>query len=233
VSGFRQLRGQSGLTLPEVLVAAVILGIVTSLATAGLVTVMRNQVQISQRTEALAQNRVGMELITRLLRQATYPQWGDAFNSTIVSVAEPRRLVFTSRHGLNSPRRQYRFELVGSELRWGSSEFVCTGTSPAPGTGGSPCTYTTPDLTRTAVRGVRNAAGGGICGAGFPDAVFTYYEADAVNGVLTALPNPVTGDRLARVASIDIRLAVKENPAVPRPGCEQLATRVHLRNLAI
>lgn len=229
----RLWRDDRGLTLPEVLMAMVITAIAVSIATTGLITVFRHGTKIEETTDASAQNRVGLELVTRLLRQATYPQWGDYANSTIVSVAEPRKIVFTGRFGTGA-KRAYRFEVVDTSLLWGQSDPVCPAQSPAEGSGNPPCSYVQPTLGRTALRGLRNDVGGGICpGAPVDGGVFRYYERDATNGNLIELPNPVTGDRLARIASIQLDLFVKADPDAPSTSCQQLQTHVKLRNLQI
>jgi prepilin-type N-terminal cleavage/methylation domain-containing protein len=227
------LSNQRGLTLPELLVSMVLFATVGTIATTGIVTVLRNQTETNQRNASQAQNRVGVELFTRLLRQATYGQYGDYGNAYIITTAEPQRIVFHSRFGA-APELKYVFELVGSTLQWGSvAPTSCPNPPPVPFSGDAGCLYPTyPTSTRAAVRGVRNAVGGGICpGAPADGTIFTYYEADATNGTLTLVPQPVEFDRLGRVASVGITLFTKENAATSRPGCEVIQAQVKLRNL--
>jgi Tfp pilus assembly protein PilV len=223
-------RGDEGVTLVETLTAMMIVMIVLGVVSGALFTVSRSEKTASERTDSQATNRNGFELLTRLLRQATYPAQSTYLNSTIVSYAGPTRLVFTSRRGAatNTVPKRYEFTLADSDLIWGSSPATCVGTAP--------CTYAAPSLDRTAARWIRNAVGGGPCpGAPADGAIFRYYSASAANGgALTELTMPasgyLTGAQLTSVASVGVTLYTDVLPNRPAPGCESLTGLVVLRN---
>ena len=223
-------RADDGVTLVETLTAIIIVSIVMSVVTGGLITVGRSQKVASERTDSEATNRQGFELLTRLLRQATYPAQATYVNSTIVSFASPTRIVFTSRRGaaVGTVPKRYEFTLDDSDLIWGSSSATCVGSTP--------CTYDAPVLDRTAARWIRNAVGGGPCpGAPADGAIFRYYSATASNGgALTELTMPADGylggDQLVKLASVGVELYTDVIPGQPAPGCEAITGLVVLRN---
>src|SRR4051794_38918656 len=93
----RQDASDRGMTLVELLVSMMLLTIVIGLATGLLINGMNRQSNIGQSTDAMNTNQNGMELMTRLLRQAVYPNTSS--NSAalpIISSATPTQIVFTS-----------------------------------------------------------------------------------------------------------------------------------------
>jgi Tfp pilus assembly protein PilW len=223
-------RSEDGVTLVEMLTATMIVTIVLGVVSGALYTVSKSEKMASQRSDSQSSNRQGFELLTRLLRQATYPAQSTYKNSTIVSYAAPDRIVFTSRRGaaVSAVAKRYEFALVDGDLIWGSSAATCVGSAP--------CTYSAPSLDRTAARWIRNAVGGGPCpGAPADGAIFRYYSASAANGgALTALTMPgsgyLTGAQLATVASVGVELHTDVIPNRPAPGCEAITGLVVLRN---
>lgn len=220
----------AGVTLVETLTAMAIVLIVLSVVSSALMTVGRSQRMASERTDSQVTNRLGFELLTRLIRQATYPAQSTYANSTILSHAGPRRIVFTSRLGAEAaalPKR-YEFVMVGSDLQWGTSDATCTGTGP--------CTYTAPVLTRTAARYIRNEVGGGPCpGAPSDGAIFSYYQADAATGgnlsrLVVPADGQLSGAQIPTVASVGIELHTDVIPGKPAPGCETIKGLAVLRN---
>jgi hypothetical protein len=223
-------RSDDGVTLVEMLTATMIVTIVLGVVSGALYTVSRNEKIASERSDSQSTNRQGFELLTRLLRQATYPAQSTYKNSTIVSYAGPDRIVFTSRRGaaVGALPKRYEFALDDGDLIWGSSTATCVGTAP--------CTYAAPNLDRTAARWIRNAVGGGPCpGAPVDGAIFRYYSATATNGgALVELPMPtsgyLTGDQLTSLASVGVTLHTDVIPNRPAPGCEAITGLVVLRN---
>jgi Tfp pilus assembly protein PilW len=223
-------RSDDGVTLVEMLTATMIVTIVLGVVSGALYTVSRSEKMASERTDSQSVNRQGFELLTRLLRQATYPAQSTYKNSTIVSYAAPDRIVFTSRRGaaVGAVPKRYEFALDDGDLIWGSSSATCVGTAP--------CTYSAPNLDRTAARWIRNAVGGGPCpGAPADGAIFRYYSATAANGgALTELPVPaagyLTGAQLTALASVGVELHTDVIPNRPAPGCEAITGLVVLRN---
>jgi prepilin-type N-terminal cleavage/methylation domain-containing protein len=68
---FRRLREQSGFTLVELLVAMPIALLVLSMAMLAVGTTVRNEQRAREHTEALRQQQIGLEQLTRELREAT------------------------------------------------------------------------------------------------------------------------------------------------------------------
>jgi type II secretory pathway pseudopilin PulG len=67
----RRLKDQTGFTLVELMVAMPIAMIVLSLAMLAVATTVRNEQRTREHTEALRQQQVGLEQLTRELREAT------------------------------------------------------------------------------------------------------------------------------------------------------------------
>src|SRR4051812_5083709 len=72
-AGAHDARTDEGTTLIELLVATILLTIVIGLATGAIIVALDRQSNITQSTSAITTNQTGMELMTRLLRQAVYP----------------------------------------------------------------------------------------------------------------------------------------------------------------
>jgi prepilin-type N-terminal cleavage/methylation domain-containing protein len=214
-----------GVTLVELVVVMSILPIVLGLSSMALINAMHLSTKTQMRVDAQQQNRTGFELLTRLLRQATYPQQGTSANSTVITVADTTQLVFTSRLAGTSTVSQYKFSLVGTDLKW---DYV------GPSCATSPCTYATPAssaLKRTLIRGVRD---GTVCpGAATPVGIFRYYGLNPIDGSLqtTPLTAPVTGSNLANIAVVQITIYSKTRIGGDAPACEPVTGQVNLRNV--
>ena len=225
---------EAGTTLVEMLVATVMLTMVLVMATTGFVTLMHTNNTATSRTSTQADNRAGLEFVTRLLREATYGERLDRTNSTIVTDAEPTQLVFYSRLGTNalSTQNLVLFDPVAHELRWGQSQPTC------PALISSPCSYSMPAATTVLVRFMRNAPAGSCAGENPDGAVFRYF----INGVVDTNPGvllqpapadatgQVLGVRLKDVSSVELELWTDQIPNVPNPGCESLSSVTSLRN---
>jgi prepilin-type N-terminal cleavage/methylation domain-containing protein len=226
-----------GFTLVELLVAMMLLTIVVGLSTGSLISAIDQQSNLTQSTEAQSRNQVGMEMFSRLLRQATYPEQGTAANSTIISVADTNKIVFTTRPSsttsaastsISTPVRQYTFQLVGTNLQWGGADKTACAS-------GSPCTYGTPTL-HTLVPGVRNAQGSSVCPANTGDgAVFHYayfnstgalVDATVPSGGLTTATTPALKD----VVYVRIELYTQTQTGPKKPACMPMTDSVQLRN---
>src|SRR4051794_28374026 len=85
-----------GMTLVEILIATMLLTMVIGLATGSLVVALDRQTNVSRATAAITSNQTGMELMTRLLRQAVYPN-GSSSSGPIITTATASQIVFTSR----------------------------------------------------------------------------------------------------------------------------------------
>jgi prepilin-type N-terminal cleavage/methylation domain-containing protein len=215
-----------GVTLVELLVVMALLPIVLAVSSAALINAMRMQQRAQQTTDAQNTNRAGLELVTRLLRQGTFPTNGTSATSTIITEAGPSRIVFTSRLAGGSTVNQYVIALVGTNLQWSQVGPTC----PASGV----CTYATPTPNRTVVAGVRNATTTD-CSRGTSDgAVFHYYSLNPIDGSLssTALDQPISGSSaLGSIAVVRVDLFTRTQLGGDTPtNCERIQGYVDLRN---
>src|SRR4051794_29204389 len=92
----RQHAADEGMTLVELLVAMMLLTIVVGLSTGSLIFVLGKQSNIAQSSDAASQTQTGMELLSRVIRQAALPT-GASATSTIIQTASATQLVLTSR----------------------------------------------------------------------------------------------------------------------------------------
>jgi prepilin-type N-terminal cleavage/methylation domain-containing protein len=231
-------RSDRGFTLVELLVSIVLLSIVLGLAATMLIGILRTQSKTSARSDAQQQNQTGMELLTRLLREADYPS-GASSTSTIVTSATDTQIVFTSRFSSTAAAlagstatlgttQQFVFTLSGTTLKWASvaPNNACA-TSGVPN--GTLCTYTTPTASHLSISGVQNQAAANTCaGVTTPTPVFKYYAAGtALNGALTT---PVSASQLANLNVVEIDLYTKTTSGPLSVNCEPLTDYVSLRN---
>ena len=241
------------MTLVEVLVSMTILGVVLSLVTAFMIKTLDQQSSMTQQSEAQNRNNTGMELVSRLLRQAVFPPVTPAGStnptSTIVSYAGPTQVVFTSRFSdtasqvnacsgsvvncstSNVLTKNYTFSLSGTTLKWGQGTAT---TCQATGT----CTQTAPTATDAIVFGVQNAGGTAACSANTSGSasVFHYFWVDT-NGTPTELTNvvngvaqPLTATQLAEIQYIEVDLYTQTKTGPQTPACVPLQDYVELRN---
>lgn len=221
-----------GFTLVEMLVSITLLSIVLSLATGILIKVMRQNSNLMQQTEAQTRNNLGMEQATRALRQAVLPTNGTSKNSTVITIAQGNQIQFTTRLAGTSTANQaafdtpvqalIKFDTTTHTLVWGiGTQNACT----APAV----CTYATPTINRTLVRGVRNDGGSTVCsGNTFTDgAVFHYWYVDAT-GNLAAWSS--TSNTLADISVVQIDLWTQTQTGAQTPKCVGLTDYVQLRN---
>jgi prepilin-type N-terminal cleavage/methylation domain-containing protein len=238
----RQRASDRGFTLVEVLVAMTILMMVIGLSTRLLIGAIDQQSNNTQQSDAQNRNDTGMELATRLLRQAVYPYGGSSVSGqTIISAATATSVTFTSRQtstgsavanctstsctttSTASPVTAYTIALTGTTLYWGSAAEIhpCS----------SVCTYGTPNPNQAMVFGVQNAGGTTSCPnntTGTP--VFHYYTLDQF-GNTQELTAPVTGaTALGSIQFIEIDLYTQTQTGPQRPACVALTDRVELRN---
>lgn len=238
VPRFRGRAKDAGITLVEVLVSMGILGVVLTLVTGFMIKTLDQQSNLSQQSEAQNRNNTGMELMSRLLRQAILPP-GAAQTATIVTTATPTQIVFSSRMSdttsqlsactgtvvncstSNVPTKNYIFTLSGTTLKWGQA-----------------ATGTTPTATDSIVFGVQNAGGTAACSANTSNSssIFHYFWVDT-NGNPTELTNvvggvaqPLTATQLAEIQYIEVDLYTQTKTGPAAPLCVPLQDYVELRN---
>lgn len=230
----------TGFTLVELLVSITLLTIVLGLASTFFIRVLNVQTKTTARTDAQQHNQTGMELLTRLLRDAAYPS-GSSGSSTIISSASDTQIVFTSRmsstgsavsgstSSFGAPQ-QFIFSLSGTTLMWSSVAPNNLGSCTTGGDlNGTPCTYTTPTPTHGSVYGVQNQAVANTCpGVTTPTPVFTYYAAGTALG--SGLTTPVAASQLGNINVVKIDLYTKTTTGKLSVNCEPLTDYVTLRN---
>lgn len=223
-------RADSGVSLPELLVVMTILPIVMGISSVALIQALHLQAKTTMRGNAQSTNRLGLELMTRLLRQSTYPQYTAPSAGPIITDAEDNRLVFTSHAGTGAtPIKQYVFELANNNLSYGVAGPTCVGFNP--------CSYPAPSTMvadKLVVAGVRNLTPTACPGSTTTPAVFHYYALD-VNGAPTQLlttPVPSTGIyNLSSIALVQIDMWTKTGVGGDAPAkCEHITGSVDLRN---
>jgi prepilin-type N-terminal cleavage/methylation domain-containing protein len=237
---FRRPRAATGFTLVEVLVAMTLLSIVLGLSTGLVIRALDQNSNVSQQAQAQQRNNTGMEQLTRALRQGIFPpNGGTNKNSSIITVAQPTQLQFTT-------RLQDTASALSSPTAWGtmSSQVLVQlnttthnllwGTSAEPASCGTPCTYTTPALTRTLVYGVRNNQGSSVCPRNTGDgAIFHYWYVDPTGNLAAwsaANPAAPTQAELAKISVVQIELFTQTQTGPQKPGCVALSDYVQLRN---
>jgi prepilin-type N-terminal cleavage/methylation domain-containing protein len=223
-------RQDRGTSLVEMLVAMILLSIVLSITTSAFVVFAHNEQLNTDRTEAQASNRTGLERMLRLLRQATYPQGADESDSTTLWEATTNRVVFFTHVKANQPVARVVLEQESDgTIKMGVSQPVCTSDPTVP------CEYTAPTPTQVVAKYVRNGPAS-LCQNQSADyAVFRYYAAAPVSGQLVDITPSVTGTalegvRLKDVASVGVELYTDKVPGRPAPDCELLSGTVNLRN---
>lgn len=228
---FRARRGNAGFTLVEVLVATTILGVVLSLTTGVIIRAMDQNSNLTQESEAQNRNNIGMEELTRALRQAVFPTNGTNQTSTIITTATSTQVTFTTRlsstaaastSSMGTPVQfTAQFNTTKHTLVWGTgAENACT----AP----TVCTYATPTLSKTLVYGVRNDGGSTVCPADTSNSpVFQYWYTDPTGNLAAWVSGTNT---LSQISTVQINLWTQTQTGPQQPACVNLTDYVQLRN---
>lgn len=231
----------AGMTLVEVLTAMIVLGIVLSLVTKALIAALDQQSNVTQQTQAQNTGNTGMELMTRLMRQAVLPS-GAASTATIINYADPTTITFTSRLTSTAtattactvtncststtltPVSNYQFALPAgtTSIKWGQAS--C-----------SSGTCSTPSLTHTLISGVRNAGGSAACTANTTGTgLFRYYwvndQGTPTELTLQTGQTSLTAQQLAEIQYIEIDIYTATQTGPNAPACDPLQDYVELRN---
>lgn len=240
----RQRRGDGGFTLVEVLVAMTILSIVMALTTGLVIRALDQNSNAGQQSEAQQRNNVGMEQLTRALRQAVYPTNGSNKNASIITLANATQIQFTTRlqgtsaaqsacasgtctWGTTPVQVQASLNTTTHNFQWGTgTQNSCIGTTL--------CTYATPSLTRTLIQGVRNNQGSSVCPKNTGDgAIFHYWYVDTTGNLAAwapAIAGSPTQAELAKISVVQIDFYTQTQTGPQKPGCVALSDYVQLRN---
>jgi hypothetical protein len=188
-----------------------------------------------------------MEALTRALRQAVLPTNGTNKNSSIISVAQPTQIQFTTRlQGTTSAQSATNCNTVTGACTWATTPAqvlaqlnttthkLMWGTAAEPASCATPCVYSTPTLTRTLIYGVRNNQGTSVCPKNTGDgAVFHYWYVDATGNLAAwsaANPSAPTQAELAKISVVQVDLYTQTQTGPQKPGCVALSDYVQLRN---
>ena len=238
----RRRRDERGMTLVEVLVAMTLLSVVLALATGAIIQALDHNSSLTQQTEAQQHNNLGMEQLTRALRQAVLPTGGTNKTSSIITVAGASQIQFTTRLQSTSSAQgactttcpwAITPTQVGVQLNT-TSHNLQWGTGAPTGTCAPICGYASPTYTRTLVYGVRNNLGATACPANTGDgAVFHYWYVDPTGNLAPwapAIPNAPTQQELAEISVVQIDLWTQTQTGPHTPKCVALSDYVELRN---
>ena len=239
---------ESGLTLIELLIASILMLVVIGVATDGLFNLTRSSTAAQLHSFSLTQNRVGVERLTYLLRQATYgpnvsDTAGNRATNPIIAYASPNKLIFTSRGAGESTPTRFTAELVGNTLKLTRS--TCTLSAD-----GKTCTWVDGPASDL-VQNVKNAVDGpcGTGGASNKNAdghTFRYFATNSPTAALQEVNTdagplidssdvqagqPGSDIPLSTIDTVQISLWTQESGAGVSNTCESLSERVNIRNL--
>jgi type II secretory pathway pseudopilin PulG len=231
----RLAREERGFTLIEVLIAGSLLIVVLGVALDGLFTLSRSSTKAQVQTFSAQLNRVGMERLTRLLRQAVLPPAAPPTDppndKLIVTAADGNSMSFYSRLGgsgtagdVNNTIYKFTVDLSGTRVRVGRS--ACT-----PDVSTGKCTWPAPVMS-TLITGVRNATADQVCskqGGAANTPLFNYYQEAANNGSLAQL-DPTQPIPVGQVVAVAINLFTQIPAAGDPKTCQPLVQQVELRN---
>jgi prepilin-type N-terminal cleavage/methylation domain-containing protein len=243
----RQARGGDGFTLVEVLVAMTMLSVVIALSTGLIIRALDQNSNVGQQAQAQQRNNTGMEQITRALRQAVYPTNGTNKNASIITLANPTQIQFTTRlQSTASAQNSTNCNAVTGACTWGTAPVQVQASLNTTthnfnwGTGAptlpcaTPCAYATPSLTRTLVYGVRNNQGSSVCPKNTGDgAIFHYWYIDPTGNMAAwspAVAGSPTQAELAKISVVQINFWTQTQTGPQKPGCVALSDYVQLRN---
>jgi prepilin-type N-terminal cleavage/methylation domain-containing protein len=223
---------ERGFTLIEVLIAASLLTVVLGVALDGLFTLTRSSTKAQVQTFSAEQNRVGMERLTRLLRQAVLPPNTD--NPTIVASADKNSMSFYSRlagsaTAGDSNNTVYKYTVTLNT----TNNIVTIGRSdctPDPVT--TKCTWPAPSFTSALITNVRNAIAGQRCsnqGGTDNTPLFQYYPQTAATGNLIPI-TPVPVADISSIVFVRVNLYTQITGAGDQQTCQPLVSQVELRN---
>jgi prepilin-type N-terminal cleavage/methylation domain-containing protein len=191
----------SGMTLIELLVTMILMGVIGSVVTAGVVSAMKDQRSSKSRLDAVSSTQRSLERVTKDLRAADPLVAADALSVTT--------LVY---HGTACQQRRYYVnatnQLVQEVAKYPAST-TCANRTGALGTAS----------THVLVTKVLNTAA---------DPVFVYQRIDPAQAALVTVPSPVTSTLVSLVDSVTITvkagLKFGQQPVV-------VQTAVDLRNV--
>lgn len=217
----RERGDEGGFSLVELLVVMAIGSVVMAAVIGTAIALTRASTFAVDETYTQDVNRVGMERVTRFLRQGTYPEGKTPSNSTIFEKATAYDVVFFADVDDDGEVDRVRFRLVGDGV-----EQTVMGCNP-PG-----CTYETfaAGARTTPIASVHNDdLDTAVCpGFTVDEPIFRYFERSA-GGSLTALTAPVSPALYGRIASIEVSLVVDITEGGDA-ACQELSALIHLRN---
>lgn len=238
----RRRADSQGFTLVELLISITLVTIVIALSTGLIIKALDHNSNLTQQSEAQNRNNTGMEQLTRALRQAVFPRNGTNTNSSIITIAEGKRLQFTTRLVNNETafvnqntwntstsvvQVMAKLDTTKHQLQWGlGAQNTCTDPTV--------CTYATPPMTRVLTSGVRNDQLSSVCPKNTGDGnVFHYWYVDPSGNLAAWNPaNPLapTQAELAKISVVQIDLWTQTQTGPQKPACVALSDYVQLRN---
>jgi prepilin-type N-terminal cleavage/methylation domain-containing protein len=208
------------MSLPELLVAMTLLGVLTTMIATVAILGVRTSQDLQHRLEDSSQAEGGILSVSKVLRTAALPEQScvGCAGTAIVDAATARLSFYANLGNTGQGPSLVTISVVQDPNRPGTAILEERTQRPIPQAGGR-YTFCNPTTSACAVQ-TRTVARGLVWPA---PASFAYY--DFAGAPLTG--TPLTADHLARVSSIDVSVAVRGAADTPRTTAVQ---RVRLPN---
>ena len=219
----RMLSREEGMSLVEVLIVMVLMGIIIPPALMFISSTQRTEREVADATQQQQDARTALESLSRHLREAGYPEGLNSSQAAIFASASPNTMSFFTDFDTDSvnERVTYSLDTTSAEISRTILEPDCSV---------APCAYTGTGTTAVTMQNVRNgdlAPCGDAPGTSTP--VFRYYKGDPGAGTLTEIPAAPTVDALVDISYVSVTLVSDVRPE-DTPVCQRLETAVSLRN---
>jgi Tfp pilus assembly protein PilW len=220
-----RLRSERGTTLTELAVVVALLGVVLAPAYMFLTTSQSNQRLVDESVQQQQNARVALEIFSRSIREATYPEGYDYSQSSLFGSAAYTDVSFYSDFGNDGTIDRIRYFLDDANSRVERTVTVpdCSGTT---------CSYgvTATSSTSTVVENVRNADLSACSGGTGSQKLFQYYSVNRSSGA----PSEITSSvgvlyNLVDINYVKMTVVVDITPG-KSPTCQSIDTAVSLRN---
>lgn len=228
LTGLRDaLRGEEGISVVEVMVVTVLLGVILPPAFMFVISTQRSERQVSETTQQQQEVRGAMESFSRHLREAGYPQGLTYSQSSIFAWADEDEVTYYTDFDGDGVNERVTYALDPDAA-------AIDRTIVEPDCGPTKCSYTSSGATSTTVRVIEHVRNDDLAACGEPPGsttpVFRYYQRDRGTGELTEIPSPTGNvDALVDINYVAMRLVADITPD-RAPTCQQLETTVSLRN---
>jgi type II secretory pathway pseudopilin PulG len=214
--------GEDGYTLIEAVIVVSLLLVVLFPLTVFILSTQRGEGTVSDATGQQQTARLGMETMSRWLRQGGYAQGQDYTSSAVFVTAGDNAVTFYSDPDANGIEDELTYSLSGTSI---------IQTTVVPDCSGDSCSYDpgSSTLTFTLIDNVRNAD---LTGCGQPPGsqpLFTFWKVDQGTGQQVVIPPSQDINQLVDISFVTITVVDDVSPG-KAPTCVTLATQVQIRN---